>query len=379
MSPFGKWCGVLLAVLLWHRADAAEYSGSGSIVYRFPMASPTNRTVRILSEAQFSFKFSVSNKSWQIGLSNKDAKSGVLQMNVACDGTNTYRTSVLSKESYESLTNIDKSRSTNVVGQIFPTVVPPSSFFPVTPVWLAFCSGSYIQKITDGMVRPLWQFSIPSATSLDFSVHSSYARLNDAPLFLKELTQFSDGKEYEISVVKQVPRVKPMFSFPGAFSNGFPRVKYWVVQATNVAGASFPRQFRFQQLGPDPLSSSTNLEVICEYEGVLDDLYFGRSDVEMTDQICRFASVVDYRTLKLSPACESVTYQSPSNTWLPMAPKSLPYGLYLQTVAAQKNTPEPEKTRKVSVYFLIALFLLPLVFIFNSLLKKLSGRVKSQK
>lgn len=341
---------------------ADEFSGSGTVTYKFPTGDIALKN----KEAKFSYQFSISNELWQISVENIDKHCDISCVDVSFDGTNICRVTTLSEQSYNSITNVDKQKTTNITAEVFPTDVPPSGFFPIVPIWLAYCSGPSVAKSSGGGLRPLWQFSRPSFTSLDFYVKTQFTWLTRKPPLLSECTEFSDGKEYAVQDERPIPIIKPVFTFSGPWSNGFPRIKYWVVQTTNLGDSIFPKQFCFQQLMPDRTApSGTNLQVLCEYAGILDDLEYNHSNVKFGNGIKRNTSVVDYRTLKLTPARDFVPYVNPVDYLLPITPGYLPYNTFKQFNDAEVHLPtsnDLNRRRIISTRIMIILLLLPAAF-----------------
>jgi hypothetical protein len=267
-----------------------------------------------------------------------------------------------------------------MMAEILPTTFPPNgSFFPISPIWLAYCSGTELLKVTNSMVRPLWQFSKPSITSLNCFTHSTLKWLDREVPLLEECVQYSDGNEYALRERNGFVAVEAWHQYTGPLSNGFPIIKYKVISTITVNGHAFPKEFRLQQFGPTPLVEiPTNVDVLSEYEGRLDNIVYGYSRVSPQCALKQYSPIVDYRTIKLIPPLESVTYSSPSDTWLPMIPGYLPHDTYKKVIGSRLPQQDINDRRPAIRLLLLVLFSLPLVFLLKKFLSSKQNSEKTQ-
>jgi hypothetical protein len=297
------------------------------------------------------------------------------------DGTNVYHITKISEDAYTNKpVAFDRNRNTNIIAAIYPTDVPPMGFDPIGVVWLACCSGRFFRSSTDNLSRPLWNETEPSLYAMDYLVHTVFDLLSVEPPIISRCVQFCDGFEYGLDN-GSVPRIARLFRYPAPYDSGFPRSMYQVTETMNVGGRVFPKRFQLQNLIPREHGGSTNaLIAFCQYDGVVDQIDYGTALFEAEGRIVPRAGVVDYRTLKQTPARKRVQYKNPTSHWLPMSAGFLPYELYKANVSAQPlGDPvsiSSGRGRPVRI-FMLALLLFPLGWLVVQWVRKKCERVGS--
>jgi hypothetical protein len=320
---------------LGHCAGDGAYSGAGNITYR--VFSPAGDG-SIMVEKKFSFQFICKGKLWKIQAQDI-GESDFERYNAFNDGTNTYVLTTVKKvvflKAISELSEIDKSANTNLIAEIYPISFPPPSMSPLNQIWLAYCSGQLLKESKDGVFRPLWQYSRRSFYVLDRFVKTSHDSLANGFGLPKQLIQYSDGAEYGVLDNGRI-QVGNNGQFPKPYSSGFERLRYRVLETTNVANKVIAHTFQLVMLMPKK-DGKTAEELVrtCEYEGHLATFLLGNHESEIVANLERGASVCDYRSLHFDRSVENVTYRSPGRDWLPMLSGSLPYELFQQHKAAR--------------------------------------------
>ena len=305
-----------------------QYRGTGRVTYT---VYSQGKREEVLRQSQFRFCFSTSNQCWQVRVELL-GKSDFAYTEASCDGRNTYLTVKISEEGLaRAPAKIDRTKNADVIGEVYPGDFPPPRFEPINPVWLAYCSGYYFQSRTDGTARPLWPYPRASMYVADYFVRMEFSMLATNPPCVRDCTQFCDGAEYGLTS-DPVPRLEQILRYPSPYSTGFVKAKYKVTESTNVGSHVFAKRFDLEMFVPRKGGRSPeDLSLGCRYEGLLETLEYGVSDLTVGSGLKPLAAVVDYRTMVLKPAREKVQYQNPTDQWLPMVPGSLPYALYKAT------------------------------------------------
>jgi len=331
--------------LIWTTfSAAAEYHGMGYVDYR-AFSSDTNQADHTIFKERWNFVFGASNDVWRIHLD--DPENG-MKVEYTYDGTNTY---------------VIIPTGTNIAAQIFPTQYPPPNGFPAIVVWFAYCSGAYISSATNNLLCSLSQEAHPYVTAYGRPVRSELEFLDTALHIPRKCLEFSDGALYGIDVKKRPPVVLK-HKFGGAFSNGFVEAAYSVGETTNAGGLTLPKTFQLQQFRPREGSSSSNdVFVLAEFSGSLQSVEVGALNIGDDVQIQHESLVDDYRGMKLDPPVELVQYFSPSKSWLPFSPGSMPYAEYeIRKRVQAAETPRSYSNRRAYVVaFLVALTVIPLI------------------
>jgi hypothetical protein len=345
-------------------AKAHEFSGSGMVEYR--VFSPTNQAI-LLDQKRFRFRFSTSNELWQIR-TEPLPEGDFPYTEASCDGTNTYLIIKVSQRALLRLApRINLAKTADVIAEVYPTDFPPPRRDPINPVWLAYCSGQHLAKSRNNLLRPLWHYTRPSMYSVDYFVRATFTALNDDPFILRSCAEFSDGGEYTM-LIGVSPTLVQSYRYPDPYSKGYLRAIYSATEVTNVAGYRFPSSFTLQSFLPkDDGRSNDDLRVVCQYDGTLESLDYGRSDVRVGDGLKPFANVVDYRTMKLAHPAESVVYQATNGQWMPMAPGFVPYETYARiqkAVPAGGAASRPRSGRRaIVIAIMLGLTVIPVVSI----------------
>ncbi len=331
--------------LIWtaSSAAAAEYHGAGYVDYR-AFSPDTNQADRTIFKQRWNFVFGASNDLWRIRL---DVPENGMKVEYSYDGTNTY---------------VMIPSGTNMAAQILPTQYPPPNGFPAIVVWFAYCSGNYISCATNNLLCSLSQEAHPYVTAYGRPVRSELEYLDTTLHIPRRCLEFSDGALYGIDVTKRPPVILG-HRFGGVFSNGFMEVAYNVGETTNAGGLTIPKLFQLQQFRPREGSTSTNdVFVLAEFDGCLQSVELGASNIGNGVQVQPNAFVDDYRGMKLDPPVELVQYFSPSSSWLPFSLGSMPYVQYEKSMVFQKAIVAQSRYKRASVgAVLVVLTAIPLI------------------
>jgi hypothetical protein len=336
---------LIVSPLTWTVSSAAaEYHGVGYVDYR-AFSPDTNQADHTIFKERWNFVFGSSNDVWRIHLD--DPENG-MRVEYTYDGTNTY---------------VIIPTGTNIAAQIFPTPYPPPNGFPAIVVWFAYCSGAYISSATNNLLCSLSQEARPYVTAYGRPVRSELKFLDTTLHIPRNCLEFSDGALYGIDVKKRPPVILG-HKFGGVFGNGFVEAAYSVGETTNASGLTLPKTFRLQQFRPREGSSSSNdLFVLAEFSGSLQNVEVGAWNIGEDVQIQHRSFIDDYRGMKLDPPVELVQYFSPSKSWLPFSPGSMPYAEYeiRKRVQAAEAPRSYSNRRTCVVALLVALTVIPLI------------------
>ncbi|GEM_PF-7129679 len=350
------------------QATAEEYSGSGVLDYKvFP---PTNADKTIYN-ARFKFNFFVSNGFWQIRSEKLFPKEAVSYVLAQYDGKDIFVKTHFDDQAFHNAVGKLKpsdrgigENSTNEAGQVLPGDFPRRGSDGIFEVWLAYCSTHYFKNAHGDHLRLLSPHPKPAMYLVDYSLPTSTSYLDTTLYLPSNCLQYSDGTIRDIALSNFIPGVTgraQSFIYTGCYSNGFLETQYTATEVTNVSSAMLPARFSLKQFKPNPTGTTSNDLILgCEHEGLLTEISYGHSEISPTMMIARNAAVDDFRSIRLRPPLESVVYQTPANAYLPMEPGSIPYQMYVEAVNAFPETPDPAD-RVWSTLIVICLLFLPVI------------------
>ncbi len=224
-------------------------------------------------------------------------------------------------------------------GKVECTQIPTFGGSAVAPVWLAFCSGRYLNTITNGKIAPVCEIPKASMSQSDYPLRATWEFLGKTDYIPRHIVFWNRGKQWTFGGDIQSARSKAgtnltitgnpevvFYPAPKPFSNGFTNEVYEVLEETNfaidlpVSGTAvvdLPLRFRLACFGPRLAGvSSADVINIWTIDGVLTNL----SSVGVTPHFDPDKSlrtiVYDERIQRKYPKIASARYLAKNGQWL---------------------------------------------------------------
>jgi hypothetical protein len=254
---------IFLVFPLW-KTKAQEFTAEGEVVYKIFYG--LGGTVSFQLHKHFLIKR--NGDQWFIQTSSltnkyKDEQADVyFYREAGCDGTNIFW---LSKNDINPSTNqtiqADDQKPVDVEATITAGIAPNFNYNLIAPVWLAYASKPYFDKVKDGKVKHADYVS--DEVFFNETVPAEWQISPEAPEFIHSITYHHDGM-----TLKRTVDGEEKVAYPKPYDHGFVGARFISGEYTNVDGFSIPMQFKLAIIIPST-ESTNGFKVAASVEGRL--------------------------------------------------------------------------------------------------------------
>ena len=246
------------------KVSAQKFTAEGEVVYKifYGMGG------KVSYQLHKHFLIKRNGAQWFIQTSSlndkyKDEQADVyFYREAGCDGTNVFW---LSKNNINPSTNqttqADDKKPVDVEATITAGIVPNYNYNLISPVWLAYASKPYFDKVKDGKVKHAEYVS--DEEFFNETVPAEWQISPEAPEFIQAITYHHDG-----TTLKRTPDGEEKVTYPKPYDRGFVGPRFISDEYTNIDGFSTPMHFKLDIIEPS-IESTNGFEVAASVEGHL--------------------------------------------------------------------------------------------------------------